>query len=151
MEGTTTFALLLAFALGAGAIPACATPLPPYGVFVFGSMCTAPYSGDASGHRLTLMRYGDGDHVLFQWSEGPAFDGIGYAVKIDGFGHISFSVDEPGYGQSVPLDTQSYTGQISAEAVTLSGGYSSEKFTLPRVRDLAAHKAICQPIPEGQK
>src|SRR5256885_4817519 len=73
-----------------------ATPLPRYGIFVYGNMCIEKESGDAAGRRLTLMRYGDGDHVLFQWSEGPAYQAVGAKVAIDRTGsHISFSVDFP--------------------------------------------------------
>lgn len=143
-------ALVGTVALAAGAISARAAPLPRYGVFVFGSMCTAPYSGDAAGYRLTLMRYGDGDHVLFQWSEGPAVEAAGYKVRIDNAGsHISFSVDIPGTPAG-PQNTQDFSGDISEEAVTLSGGYVSPG-RLPRVRNLAVRKTICQPVSEDQK
>lgn len=146
MKHTATFAFLLPVVLAAGAISTPAATLPRYGVFVFGSMCTEPYSGDAAGLRLTLMRYGDGDRVLFQWSEGPEVEALGDKVQVNEAGsHISFSVSVP--GTSDPADTQTLNGEISAEAVTLVGGYSaSAGVRLPRVRDVGARKAICQPI-----
>lgn len=148
MKQTAIFAMLTAVAVAAGAINAPAAPLPRYGVFVFGSTCTNPESDDTGGNRLSLIRTGDGDHVLYQWSEGPEVAAEGLNVVIDSAGsHISFSVLLPGAPAEAQY-TQTFTGQISTEAVTLSGGYSpgGRPFTLPRVTDLAAPKPICQPI-----
>ncbi|HEX5278527.1 MAG TPA: hypothetical protein VFW28_00480 [Micropepsaceae bacterium] len=153
MKHTTTFAVLMAIALGAGASSARAAPLSRYGVFVFGTTCTNPESDDTGGSRLTVMRTGDGDYALYQWSEGPEVAAEGLDVLIDSSGsHISFSVLLPGAPAETRY-TQSFTGLISTEAVTLSGGYSpvGKPFTLPRVTDLAAPKPICQPLSGDQK
>src|SRR5438309_646053 len=76
---------------------AFAAQLPRYGMFVYSNLCFEKESGDAKGYRLTLLRYGDGDHIVFEWSEGPLYEAAGYKVHIDErAGQIAFGVDVPG-------------------------------------------------------
>src|SRR5256885_16038366 len=125
-----------------------ATPLPRYGIFVYGSMCIEKESGDPAGRRLTLMRYGDGDHVLFQWSEGPACQAVGAKVAIDRTGsHISFRGAFP---SPEPPFKQSHTGENPTQPVTLSGGHTraGPTVSLSHFPNVPPPKLSC-PVPTG--
>ena len=127
------------------AAAAPAKPLPRYGVFVYSNLCTEKESGDAAGSRLTLLRYGDGDHVLFEWSEGPRVEAAGYKVKFDAStGELTFEVDIPG-APPEPQYSQSYTGKVSQDAIALRSNSGPERtYRLPRLYDFSRKTGICR-------
>ncbi len=127
--------------------PAAPAPqkLPRYGVFVYSSLCTEKESGDAAGYRLTLMRYGDGDHIVFEWSEGGLYEASGYKVALDEkTSRISFTVDTPGAPQE-PAYTHSYSGTISSEALEIrdNAAIPGRADRVPRARDLSRKMDSC--------
>lgn len=110
--------------------------LPRYGVFAYSNVCTEQQSGDAAGYRLILLRFGDGDRVLFDWSEGPLYSAEAYKVAVDPSGtHISFMVQIP--GTTEPVYASSYSGEISADAVTINGSH------IRRLYDFAQKRGNC--------
>ena len=114
-----------------------AEPLPRYGVFVYSTLCTQQQSGDAAGYRLVLLRFSDGDRVLFDWSEGPLYSAEAYKVTVNGSGTmISFMVQIP--GTTEPVYASSFTGEISTEAAVING------VRVPRIYDLSQRSGRCR-------
>ena len=112
-------------------------PLPRVGVFVYSSLCTKQQSGDAAGYRLVVLRFGDGDRVFFDWSEGPLYSAEADKVTVDGSGtKISFMVQIP--GTTEPVYASSFAGEISTEAAVING------VRVPRLYDLSQSTGRCQ-------
>ena len=116
-----------------------------YGAFVYSNLCWSKESGDAYGLRVSIIRYPDasGDHLLFEWSEGPLYERTGYKVRIDSEGsRISFEVNQDAT-MTMP-DWRTYTGEISNEAVILHANDAPARiFRLSRVRDFAKENRVC--------
>ncbi|MDB5756399.1 MAG: hypothetical protein JWR56_2827, partial [Massilia sp.] len=47
---------------------AAAKSLPRYGVFVYSNFCVSPMSGDLGGDRITLLRFADGDTLVYEYT-----------------------------------------------------------------------------------
>jgi len=136
--------LLLVFLSMAGTL-GFAAQIPRYGAFVYSNLCWSKESGDARGIRVTVLRYPDvsGDHVLFEWSEGPLYERSGYKVSIDSAtSHIGFEVDED--ATMTTPDWEGFTGEISDEELVLSSGRNpARKYRLPRVQDFSREGGSC--------
>ena len=114
--------------------------LPRYGVFVFSNFCTSEESGDFFGFRITVLRYGDGDHVMVDWSDGPHNQSIASNVEIDPQGlHIGFLVRT----RSFPNDPDSYSGTFMEDALLLTYRESNQAHRLPRVHDFSREIGTC--------
>jgi hypothetical protein len=117
--------------------------LPRYGIFVFSNLCLEP-SGDVAGYRLTLVRLGDGDHILLEWSEGPKVEAAGYVVKVDDrTSRLSFMVDLPGAASKPPFQ-YSYTGEISRDVILLKkSDEPGPGNRLLRINDMSGKPGVC--------
>jgi hypothetical protein len=128
------------------ALPAQATPLPRYGIFVYSDVCWEKESGDAAGNRLMIIRDGDGDRLFWEWSEGPLEGPVpATAVRLKS-GRIAFDVDIGSQdffksggewaGRGKP-DIRHFSGTISSAAIVI-GDQDSE------ARGVATDKKFCR-------
>ncbi len=116
-----------------------AKSLPRYGMLVYSDLCYDPPSGDIGGTRITLLRFHDGDKVLYENTEGavnwPVFAG---GAKIDAkSGALTFDVrtNEENLSFNGKFDDGVLTG-------TLSG--RKDPITLDRVRNLGRDMPKCK-------
>ena len=115
--GRVSFLIFLSVAL---ADPAQSSPLPPAGTFLYSSLCWEVESGDASGHRIKLIRTGKEDRLYLEWSEGPLYGPmLATNLKIEAeSGKISFTI--PAHTQPSDMPTAiSYSGTITVEWIKL--------------------------------
>ena len=132
------------------AVPTSAAPLPRHGIFVYSSLCTSAQSGDAEGHRLMLVRDGDGDRAFWEWSDGPLEGPVAVTRLRIWRGTIAFDADI-GSQDAVTSDgkfvkeapsIEHYQGTITADAVRVGGGQHREVW--PRVTNFAAKTTTCR-------
>ena len=125
-------------------LTAAEEPLPRYGIFVYSNLCWSKQSGDAQGFRLTLMRYGDGDHVLFDWSTGPLIQAAGKDVVFDAkTSKLSFTVYVSG-AKPDSVDAEAYAGNVSSDAFTFIPYKDGRSYRVPRLYDLSRKIDICR-------
>ena len=146
MEGPKmTFRSLILCLLGvAVGLPAQATPLPRYGLFVFSSLCTDHVTSDLNGDRLVLVRLALHDVGYLEWSDGSLSSAPLQALKIDDkSGRISFRYlrdYDDASGKSNVL--KSVASTISAESVGLMS-WDGKPFRLKRLENLGQKLPIC--------
>jgi hypothetical protein len=133
--------LSLCFLTTVFALPAQATPLPRYGLFLFSSLCSEHESGDVDGGRLILVRVPGSDSARIGYTgEGGLDEAPAEDVRIGKDGRISLrylSQYDPVSGRSNVYVT--VTGTVSAEAFEQMGK-DGRPFRTPRV-------GPSQPIP----
>lgn len=134
-------ALALALLVG-WAVPAAATPLPHYGLFVFSTLCWEAESGDAAGQRLILLRLPGSQSARISYTlDGPLDEVPVDDLKIDDkSGAISFRYRSP-YDPTTDRSDVDVTvqGRVSAEAF-FQVGVDGKSSSLPRL--LPPQKAI---------
>ncbi len=112
---------------------------PRYGVLVYADLCFDPESGDIGGTRITLLRFHDGDKVLYENTEGAVnWPVISSGAKIDvKSGALTFEVrtNEESLTFNGKLDDGVLTG-------TLSG--RKDPIALDRVRNLGREMPKCK-------
>ena len=133
--------LVLGLAAASLSLPAQASPLPRYGLFVYSSLCWEKESGDADGGRLILVRVPGSDSARISYTgEGGLDEAAAEDVEIGKDGRISLrylSQYDAASGRSNAYVT--VTGNVSAEAFEQIGK-DGRPFRTPRV-------GPAQPIP----
>jgi hypothetical protein len=134
---------ILALVLTAG--PTLAKPVERTGLLVYSTLCWEKQSGDAAGNRIELIRLGDGDELIYQWSEGGLYAERAHQIKIDAkTGALAFQVTADVGGGA---ETRRFQGRITDDAIvgTLrSAQGAGERLNLPRQTNLAAKAATCR-------
>jgi hypothetical protein len=128
---------------------ATAKSLPRYGVFVFSNFCVSPMSGDLGGDRITLLRFADGDKLVYEYTDGSTHAVIANGLTLDARSEtLRFEIDVQGESKST------VSGKFSRDArnLTLRGlpFRGEKKYTLVRETDFAPHLKECKPLPSFQ-
>jgi hypothetical protein len=135
---------VLALVLSGAATPSPAKPTKRIGLSVYSTLCSEKQSGDAAGHRIKLIRLGDGDELIYEWSEGGLSAERAHDIKIDPkTGALKFQVTTDAGGGE---ETSRFEGKITDDAIvgTLRSAHAlNEGLNLPRQRNLAAKTADC--------
>src|SRR5690349_18321131 len=133
----------LAASLCASTGASLAMPIPPYGAFIYSTLCWSKESGDARGIRVTVLRYPMDTHLLFEWSEGPLYERSGYKVGVDPItSHVTFEVDMDATMTSP--DWELYSGEISNEELIITASSNKKRiYRLPRVQDFGREGKTC--------
>ena len=129
--------------------PVLATPLSRYGVFLYSSLCWEKESSDAAGFRVKLVRSPKGDSLYLDWSEGGLYGPmLATKLKIDPkTSTLAFTIPAHTPPSDIP-DSESYTGEISNEAVILKdvGAVDSYRHVVPRVKEFGTEKVPCKEL-----
>ena len=112
---------------------------------VYSDICVHSESDDLLGTRVVVMRFVDGDYVLFQMAEGVMTKPeLGKAVIDSGNGDILFSVP-----QSEKL-VATFKGQMTGQFLTGTfdnhwvGGAGEKNFKLPRITGEQRSFPVCK-------
>lgn len=138
----------VATVLCVSAAPAVAANAQRYGVMVYSNLCVEAESGDTGGNRITLSRFTEGDHLVYEYSEG-ALEGpvLAESVKIDAqHRQISFTVRPP----NQPAETIEGVFSADGKVLTLRGDWcgnphATKKLSL--VADFSRPLKECPPCP----
>ncbi len=111
---------------------------PRYGALVYSNVCAEPQSGDIGGTRITLLRLGDGDRVIYESTDGAVMWPIFAArAKVDSrAGTISFEVRPE-------ADTLTFAGKFTEAVLIGTFGGNAESVRLPRIANLSRPLPNC--------
>jgi hypothetical protein len=111
---------------------------PRYGALVYSNLCVEPQSGDIGGTRITLLRLGDGDRVIYEYTEGAVAWPLFVArAKVDSrAGTISFEVRPE-------ADTLTFEGKFTDSILVGAFSAKAEPVRLPRIADLSRPMPKC--------
>ena len=102
-----------AVAVMALAAPADAKSPPRYGALVYSDLCFDPPSDDMGGTRITLLRFGYGDKIVYETTEG--------------------AVTWPVFAADAKVDTKtaalSFEVKTNEETLTFQGTFDDHKLT----------------------
>ena len=118
---------------------ALAKSLPRYGALVYSNLCVEPQSGDIGGTRITLLRFADGDKVIYEYTEG-AVNWPLFAQR----GQVDSKTGAIGFKVQTGSETLSFEGKFTDAALTGAFGGKSESISLPRVADLRRPMPNCK-------
>jgi hypothetical protein len=113
--------------------------MPRYGVFVYSDLCIEPESGDIAGDRVGLLRYPEGNQLIFEYTEGPLMAPLFVdKMTIDSAtGALTFDVREDG-------QTVTFRGTVTDDALVGTISDRPKPVRLPRVRDFGRKQAECR-------
>ena len=105
---------------------------------VYSNLCVEPQGGDIGGTRITLLRLGDGDKVIYEYTEGAVtWPMFAVKAKVDSkAGRISFEVRPE-------ADTLTFQGNFTDTALTGKFRGKNESLRLPRITDLRRRLPNC--------
>jgi hypothetical protein len=132
----TAGVVLLAAVLSSAAL---GRDMPRYGVFVYSDLCLEPESGDIAGNRVALLRYPQGDQIIFEYTEGPLMAPLlADKMTIDSAtGALTFDVREDD-------QTVTFRGTVTDDALVGTISDRPKPIRLPRVRDFGRKQAECR-------
>jgi hypothetical protein len=113
--------------------------MPRYGVFVYSDLCVEPESGDVAGNRVALLRYPEGNQLIFEYTEGPLMAPL-FADKItidSAAGALTFDVREDS-------QTVTFRGTVTDDALVGTISDRPKPVRLSRVRDSGRKQAECR-------
>jgi hypothetical protein len=113
--------------------------MPRYGVFVYSDLCIEPESGDVAGNRVGLLRYPQGNQIIFEYTEGPLMAPL-LADKMtmdSATGALTFDVREDD-------QTVTFRGTVTDDALVGTISDRPKPIRLPRVRDFGRKQAECR-------
>ena len=131
--------LASAAALAALAGTAHAKSPPRYGMLIYSDLCYDPPTGDIGGTRITLLRFGYGDKIVYENTEGavnwPVFAAN---AKVDAkSGALSFEV-------RTNEETLTFQGKFDDRMLTGSLSGRSQPLRLRRVADASQAVPKCK-------
>jgi len=126
-----------ALAATAFARPADAKSPPRYGALVYSDLCYDPPSDDMGGTRITLLRFGYGDKIVYENTEGAVTWPVFAAdAKVDAkSGALTFEV-------KTNEETLTFQGKFDDRMLTGALSGRSQPLHLRRIADLG------QPVPK---
>lgn len=145
-----TRALEFLLLVGACSSPAAGAGIARHGVFVYSNLCIETESGDTAGNRITLLRFPEGDSLLYETASGVlGLPILADDLKIDEIGgHISFKVSPPGELMTVVNGDISKSGKM----VLLHRDWcasSDAKVELAAIRNFSRTMKQCPPCPKN--
>jgi len=126
-----------AVAVTAPAGPADAKSSPRYGALVYSDLCYDPPTDDMGGTRITLLRFGYGDKIVYENTEGAVTWPVFAAdAKVDAkTAALSFEV-------KTSEETLTFKGTFDDHVLTGTLSGRSQPLRLRRIADLG------QPVPK---
>jgi hypothetical protein len=113
--------------------------MPRYGVFVYSDLCIEPESGDVAGNRVALLRYPEGNQLVFEYTEGPLMAPLfAHVLTMDSAtGALTFDVREDS-------QTVTFRGTVTDDALVGTISDRPKPVRLPRVRDFGRKQVECR-------
>ena len=112
---------------------------PRYGMLVYSDLCYDPPSDDIGGTRITLLRFHDGDKILYENTEGavnwPVFASN---AKVDAkSGALTFEL-------RTNEETLAFNGKFDDGVLTGTLSGRNDPITLDRVRNIGRDMPKCK-------